>query len=484
MPDLVKCQFAIGCTPQFAEFLTKDDKFSFERMRPVPRDICEKIDQVKVLFPRVVVEFDGVPLLSEEEYDWRVKNWGTKHEPHITEYLETVQTEAGPEVMGEIWTAWDPPEALFRYMHEAYRSDIRSLNMTWFAPNGFGSIVLKNDGALEFESFGFESEDELIEKAIYESKNYLAREAVAVILVDRGEKIPNWEDWEEEDEEDEAAGETVAPRVMADDLDVARLEAAQAAIRDEPQPEQAPWMVELGRDAHGAWATTMVSGVEVKFRWCPPGKFLMGSPATEEGRFGDEGPQHEVELTRGFWLGETPVTQSLWQAVMGSNPSGFQGGDRPVEQVSWEDCQQFMSRANGVQAGLAVRLPTEAEWEYACRAGTKGPTWLGKNSAAVLNRIAWYTENSGKQTQPVKRKESNPWGLYDMLGNVWEWCSDYSAGYGQQRAVDPAGPATGTGRVRRGGSWGGDAGRARAAGRRAVDAGGRAALGFRLARGQ
>jgi formylglycine-generating enzyme required for sulfatase activity len=245
-----------------------------------------------------------------------------------------------------------------------------------------------------------------------------------------------------------------------------------------------PWMSGWGQDGRGAWATASVSGVIVTFRYCPPGKFLMGSPDSEEGRYGDE-LQHEVELTRGFWLGETPVTQSLWQAVMGSNPSRFQGGDRPVEKVSWDDCQQFLSRANGMLPGLEVRLPTEAEWEYACRAGTTGATWLGANSASALHRIAWYPENSGGQTQPVKRKESNPWGLYDMLGNVWEWCSDYSADYVSQRAVDPTGPATGAKRVGRGGSWDVDARFARAAGRDAFRPVLRFdALGFRLARGQ
>jgi len=246
-----------------------------------------------------------------------------------------------------------------------------------------------------------------------------------------------------------------------------------------------PWMSGWGQDGHGPWATASVSGMVVTFRYCPPGKFLMGSPASEEGRNNDEGPQHEVELTRGFWLGETPVTQSLWQAVMGSNPSRFQGGDRPVEKVSWDDCQQFLSRANGTLPRLQVRLPTEAEWEYACRAGTTGATWLGANSAAALNRIAWYLENSGGQTQPVKRKESNPWGLHDMLGNVWEWCSDFNAGYGSQRAVDPAGPASGTERVCRGGTWIFGAGLARSAYRFAFDPGFRDdILGFRLARGQ
>jgi formylglycine-generating enzyme required for sulfatase activity len=193
----------------------------------------------------------------------------------------------------------------------------------------------------------------------------------------------------------------------------------------------------------------IVDGVELRFRWCPSGKFMMGL-SEAEAVFGAE--QHEVELTRGFWLGETQVTQLVWQAVMGSNPSRYPGTDRPVEQVSWDDCQKFLSRVNGLQADLQLRLPTEAEWEYACRAGTTGATWLGENSVAVLNRIAWYSSEK-LLTQPVKQKEANPWGMYDMFGNVWEWCSDWYQQHDDSPAVDPAGPATGEARVARGHSF-------------------------------
>ena len=149
---------------------------------------------------------------------------------------------------------------------------------------------------------------------------------------------------------------------------------AKARAAAEPSWKQA-WMASCGQDAFGTWATAVVGGIEVKFRYCPPGRFLMGSPESEQGRFVDEGPQHEVELSRGFWLGETPVTQAVWEGVMGVNPSEFKGSNRPVENVSWDDCSGFLGRANARSPGLALRLPTEAEWEYACRAGTTGPTY-------------------------------------------------------------------------------------------------------------
>jgi sulfatase modifying factor 1 len=271
-------------------------------------------------------------------------------------------------------------------------------------------------------------------------------------------------------------------KAMAEAEARARAEAEERAKR--PQWVH-PWMITWGQDALGPWATTAIGGIMLKFRGCLPGKFVMGSPPGEEGRWEDEGPAHEVELTQLFWMAETPVTQTLWQATMGSNPSKFRGAERPVEQVSWEDCQQFLLRVNGAHPGLNLRLPTEAEWEYACRAGTYGPTWLGANSAATLHRIAWIDRNSENQTRPVKQKESNPWGLHDMLGNVWEWCADYTGAYGTGRTVDPIGPATGTLRVYRGGSWFYGMRDARAARRLAHDPGARFDdIGFRVVRGQ
>lgn len=212
-----------------------------------------------------------------------------------------------------------------------------------------------------------------------------------------------------------------------------------------------PWAAEWGEDRYGVFQGFAVDGVVQRMRWVPPGTFTMGSPETEAGRWKDEGPQHEVVLSRGYWLADTPCTQALWQAVMGSNPSRFVSPERPVENVSWDDCQVFLAKLAGRVHGLGARLPTEAEWERACRAGTTQATWLGdleilgKNNAPLLDPIAWYGGNycsinfnldnghditgefwKEKQyqqtkggTHPVRFKRPNPWGLFDMLGNVF-----------------------------------------------------------------
>lgn len=264
-----------------------------------------------------------------------------------------------------------------------------------------------------------------------------------------------------------------------------------------------PWAVEWGQDRFGVFMGFAVGKVVQRLRWISPGTFLMGSPEGEAGRWDDEGPQHDVRLTRGFWLADTPCTQALWEAVMGNNPSRFQSSDRPVEMVSWRDCQKFLAALNRRVPGLGARLPSEAEWEYACRAGTTTATWAGDfeirgdNDAPVLDAIAWYDGNSGKDfdlkndphttagTRVVRRKLPNPLGLYDMLGNVYEWCADWYAPYAAEPATDPTGPATGSSRVFRGGSWGSGARVVRAADRFADVPGDRDGyLGFRLARGQ
>jgi formylglycine-generating enzyme required for sulfatase activity len=260
--------------------------------------------------------------------------------------------------------------------------------------------------------------------------------------------------------------------------------------RQSSDEEPPSWAVASGADGFGRWAAFEVRGVRQRMRWIPPGRFLMGSWDTELGRLRVEGPKHDVTLTRGYWLGETPVTQALWLAVMYENPSRFSGEpQRPVERVSWDDCQRFFDRLNGDVAALAARLPTEAEWERACRAGTTGATWVGELSAdevaPELNTIAWYGVNSGGQTHPVGRKTANPYGLHDMLGNVWEWCADGLRVYTADPTTDPVGDRQGPGRVLRGGSWSVDARDVRAASRDAYSRDYRYDyLGFRLAGGQ
>jgi formylglycine-generating enzyme required for sulfatase activity len=195
-------------------------------------------------------------------------------------------------------------------------------------------------------------------------------------------------------------------------------------------------------------------GVKIVMCWIPPGKFLMGSPEDEEGRWDDE-IQHLVKITRGYWLAKTPTTQAQWLGVMGSNPSHFKGDDLPVERLSWNNICGDASRTGGFlgklnQFGSAdgkFDLPTEAQWEYAARAGTTGPY------AGDLNEMAWYYGNSGGKTHPVGLKKANGWGLHDMHGNVCEWCADWYDEYDTNAVLDPIGPASGLSRVFRGGRW-------------------------------
>ena len=243
------------------------------------------------------------------------------------------------------------------------------------------------------------------------------------------------------------------------------------------------WATVWGQDRRGVFAGFIVAGVEYRMRWIADGTFMMGSPEDDEDHFPDEGPQHPVTITRGFWLGETPVTQALWQAVMQENPSHFRGPELPVEQVSWEDCQRLCAQLEALIPGLDVRLPTEAEWEFACWAGTSAATHA--EDGAPLDAIAWWSGNSEGKTHPVGQKQANAWGLHDMLGNVWEWCSDGMRTYSSEPAVDPIGAVQGGHRIYRGGSWDDDARCVRAAYRNADPPGRRyRVLGFRLARGQ
>ena len=185
------------------------------------------------------------------------------------------------------------------------------------------------------------------------------------------------------------------------------------------------------------------------------GTFTMGA-TSEQGSdaLKNEEPTHSVTLSS-FYLCKYEVTQALWRAVMGNNPSRFKGNSLPVEQVSWNDCQTFISRLNNL-TGKNFRLPTEAEWEYAARGGnrSRGYKYSGSNA---LSDVAWYEDNSGDKTHPVGSKSPNELGLYDMSGNVWEWCSDWYGTYSSSSQTNPTGASRGSNRVRRGGGWGNDA---------------------------
>ena len=280
---------------------------------------------------------------------------------------------------------------------------------------------------------------------------------------------------------------------------------AHRAFRRLAKPQ---WADAIGRDRFGLWTTIALEAepetnpgdpntgleepVTQRLRWIPPGQFIMGSPKSERAGFPKyeqdkwcvrEAPRHQVILTQGYWLFDTPCTQALWQAVMEQNPSRFQSPNRPVESVTWNELAGFMQKINARIPELELTLPTEAQWEYACRAGIDAATYggalelLGSNHAPVLDAIAWYGGNSGvrfeledgsdssgwreKQhdhtragTHPVAKKQANPWGLYDMLGNVWEWCRDGLREYSDGTVIDPVGSERPDAeRAVRGGSW-------------------------------
>jgi len=193
----------------------------------------------------------------------------------------------------------------------------------------------------------------------------------------------------------------------------------------------------------------MVNSIGMKLIYIPPGEFRMGSDPAEPGRHDDE-TAHDVKITRGFWIGATEVTQAQWRKVTGFNPSDPKGDNLPANKLSWPQAVEFCKML-GKSDGRTYLLPTEAQWEYACRGGSTGPYFGGG-----LDDVAWHMDNSDEKPHEVAGKKPNAWGLHDMHGNLAEWCRDlYRRDLGTAPAVDPAGPAEGAGaRVVRGGSWG------------------------------
>jgi sulfatase modifying factor 1 len=248
-----------------------------------------------------------------------------------------------------------------------------------------------------------------------------------------------------------------------------------------PAVAKPAWATDSGKDQYGAWSDLQVAGVTQRFRWIQPGTFTMGSPQAEKDAFVAIQPgnkdwvakevPHHVTLTQGFWLADSTCTQALWQAITGSNPATFtESPQNPVEQVSWDDCQQFLSKLNGRVSGGGFCLPSEAQWEYACRAGTTTAFSFGSTiTPEQVNYNGDYPFAGAakglfrQKTVPVKSLPPNAWGLYEMHGNVWQWCNDWHGEYSGNAMRDPAGPSSGSIRVIRGGCWGYGAGGCRSA---------------------
>ena len=209
----------------------------------------------------------------------------------------------------------------------------------------------------------------------------------------------------------------------------------------------------------------------------------MGSPDGETGREEDEGPQHQVTISNPFYIGIYELTQTQWMSIMGDNPSEFRGSNDPVANVSWEDCQTFIQNLNQLVQG-SFRLPTEAEWEYACRAGTTTRfSWGDDSSYSQIGQYEWYSSNSNSRTNEVGLKLPNAWGLYDMSGNVHEWCQDWYGDYTSAAVIDPSGSPPGPNHVDRGGDWSFNGSFCRSAYRSCARTDTKSAyLGFRLVR--
>jgi len=223
-------------------------------------------------------------------------------------------------------------------------------------------------------------------------------------------------------------------------------------------------MIPLDCQVRAQPAKEITNSIGMKLVLIPKGTFMMGAPESEKGRYENE-TQHEVTISKDYYLGVYEVTQAQYEKVIGRNPSHFQGegiegsnSNHPVEEVSWWDAVEFCKKLSDLpeekKAGRVYHLPTEAEWEYACRAGSKTAYSFGESSKS-LGDYAWFGDNSNDQTHPIGKKKSNAWGLYDMHGNVWEWCSDWYGEYPNGAVSDPVGPRPrkGSHRVIRGGSW-------------------------------
>jgi formylglycine-generating enzyme required for sulfatase activity len=248
-----------------------------------------------------------------------------------------------------------------------------------------------------------------------------------------------------------------------------------------------PGEAEEGKDQ----TFTLPGSVALDMIWIPAGAFTMGSPDTENDRQADEGPQHDVTLTKGFWMGKYPVTKAQWSSLMGTKPWSGETyasalANTPAMSITWSNAQAFVAELNAY-TGRSFHLPTEAQWEYACRAGTSTRYyWANDLDYSLIGNYAWWYGNTVYKSENyahlVGAKKPNAWGLYDMSGNVWQWCQDWYGSYTADAVNDPTGPASGANHVRRGGSWYDDAPECRSAARGYRPSIALYGLGFRLAK--
>jgi len=254
-----------------------------------------------------------------------------------------------------------------------------------------------------------------------------------------------------------------APATSGDISVAGGAKTSEVFVAPEPVPFES---IALASDSSYATSTVAEGGqpgevreftaLKIKFCWCPPGSFQMGSRDNAPGNMMNE-RQHEVILSKGFWMQQTELTQDQYEQLMGSNPAFFKGAQNPVESVTWDEATEYCRRLSELppekNAGNLFRLPTEAEWEYACRAGSD-TEWCCGDDETVLDDYCWYNKNSARTTHPVGEKKPNSWGLHDMHGNVSEWCQDLYGEYPRDAVTDPRGSAAGESRRNlRGGGW-------------------------------
>lgn len=413
-----------------------------------------------------------------------------RHQPHLDRFLHELREARVEELRRSLGPTADALDPWFTASGDLARHPAALRLVTLGKhPESRGLLAL-----LDYDATRQAADRTALASTVFLARRSAVAESLETVVetvptgeVDRREVTEQETYWEEEVQpgswfrkETRTQVRKVRPRIVIQE--VPRMTEVRRTIR-RPGPETVEWTF-LNGLGEPIPPGRPYSGFGIPVVFLRPGTFMMGSPETEPDRSADE-VEHPVTLTRPFALAQTPCTQEQWEAVMGINPSNFRGPDRPVEQVSWdgavEFCRQLTARQRRegiLPEGWRWRLPTEAEWEYAARAGTTGARH------GELEAIAWHHGNSGNLTHPVKRKAANAWGLHDMMGNVWEWCADWYGDYPTGSVTDPVGPTSGSFRVYRGGSWNLGAKRARSASRYGIGPGYRYYfVGFRPALG-